>query len=210
MARYRGPVCRLERRIGKNLHLKGERSINGKHPLEKRNYPPGQHGQARTKLSTYGVQLREKQTLKYIYGVLERQFRRYFARADRFKGVTGTVLLQLLESRLDNVVYRAGFASTRAQARQFVRHNHIEVNGKKVNIPSYHVRPGDVVRVREKSRNVKLVKEGLSLLERKGGRKSFLEYNEEDFSVKFLNVPSREELDDIDVNEQLVVELYSR
>jgi small subunit ribosomal protein S4 len=210
VARYRGPVCRLERRIGKNLHLKGERSINGKHSLEKRAYPPGQHGQARTKLSTYGVQLREKQTLKYIYGVLERQFRRYFARADRFKGVTGIVLLQLLESRLDNVVYRAGFGATRAQARQFVRHNHILVNGKKVNIPSCHVRPGDVVAVKGTSKDSKLVQDALKLLERKGGRKSFLEFNPEDMSVRFLNVPSREELDDVDVNEQLVVELYSR
>jgi small subunit ribosomal protein S4 len=211
VARYRGPVYRLERRLGKNLHLKGERSVNGKSWQDrKRLAPPGQHGQTRTKLSTYGVQLREKQTLKYIYGVLERQFRRYFAKADRYKGVTGTVLLQLLESRLDNLVYRAGFASTRAQARQLVRHNHIEVNGQRVNIPSYHVRPGDVIRVREKSRALKPVVDALSLIERKGGRKSFLEFSADDMSVKYLNVPAREDLDDIDVREQLVIELYSR
>lgn len=210
MARYRGPVSRLERRLGKNLHLKGERALNGKSALERRNFPPGQHGQARTKLSTYGVQLREKQTLKFIYGVLERQFRTYYATATRFKGVTGTVLLQLLESRLDNIVYRAGFASTRAQARQLVSHNHIRVNGKKVNIASYRVKPGDVVSLSEKAKALKLVQEALALLERRGGRKAFMEFNEEDMSARYVSVPSREDLDDIDVKEQAVIELYSR
>lgn len=210
MARYTGPVSRLERRLGKKLHLKGERDFNGKSALEKRNFPPGQHGQTRGKLSTYGVQLREKQTLKFIYGVLERQFRRYFATATTFKGVTGTVLLQLLESRLDNVVYRAGFASTRRQARQLVGHKHILVNGNRVNIPSYRVKPGDVISLSEKAKNLKPVREALDLTERKGGRKPFIEYNADTMEAKFLNVPSREDLDDIDVKEQLVVELYSR
>lgn len=210
MARYRGPTSRLERRLGKNLHLKGERAVNGKSALERRNFPPGQHGQARTKLSTYGIQLREKQALKIIYGVLERQFRRYFATAARYKGVTGHVLLQLLESRLDNVVYRAGFASTRAQARQLVGHGHVTINGKKVNIPSCRVRPGDVIGLSEKGKGLKLVTDSLALLERKGGRKAFIEFNQEELTAKYLYAPSRDELDDIDVREQLVVELYSK
>ncbi|CAN5379874.1 30S ribosomal protein S4 [soil metagenome] len=210
MARYRGPVSRLERRLGKNLHLKGERALNGKSALEKRNFPPGQHGQARTKLSTYGVQLREKQTVKIIYGVLERQFRRYYATATRYKGVTGTVLLQLLESRLDNITYRAGFASTRAQARQLVGHGHILVNGKKVNIPSYRVKPGDVVSVAEKAKGLKLIQEALALVDRRGGRKGFIDFNQAELSAKYVSMPSREDLDDVDVKEQLIIELYSR
>jgi small subunit ribosomal protein S4 len=210
VARYRGPVCRLERRLGKNLHLKGERALNGKSAIERRNFPPGQHGQARVKLSTYGVQLREKQTLKFIYGVLERPFRRYYATATRYKGVTGTILLQLLESRLDNFVYRAGFASTRAQARQLVSHGHIEVNGKKVTIASYRVKPGDVVGPREKSKALKPVLEALALVERRGGRKPFLEFNQENLTARYLQLPSREDLDDIPVKEQFIIELYSR
>lgn len=210
MARYRGPRCRLERRLGKNLHLKGERAVNGKSALERRNFPPGQHGQTRTKLSTYGVQLREKQTLKFIYGVLERQFRRYFAKAARYKGVTGTVLLQLLESRLDNIVYRAGFASTRAQARQLVSHGHVEINGVKTTIASAEVKPGDVVKLRPKARALKLVTESLALLERKGGRKPFLSFNQDEMAVTYVSVPSRDDLNDIDVKEQMVIELYSR
>jgi small subunit ribosomal protein S4 len=210
VARYRGPVCRLERRLGKNLFLKGERDLNGKSARDRRNYPPGQHGQARTKLSTYGVQLREKQTLKFIYGVLERPFRRYYATATRYKGVTGTILLQLLESRLDNIVYRAGFASTRAQARQLVSHGHIQVNGKKVTIASYRVKPGDVVAPREKSRTMKTIVDALALVDRRGGRKPFVEFNPESLEARFLSLPSREDLDDIDVKEQMIVELYSR
>lgn len=211
MARYIGPVCRLERRLGKKLHVKGERDLNGKSALERRNYPPGQHGQARGgKLSTYGVQLREKQALKIIYGVQERQFRRYFATAARFKGVTGVVLLQLLESRLDNVVYRIGFASTRRQARQFVGHKHVLVNGKLVNIPSYRVKPGDVISLTEKSKALKPVLAALEQVERRGGRKGFVDFTPETFEGKYLNVPSREDLDDIDVKEQLIIELYSR
>ena len=210
MARYRGPRQRLERRLGKNLHVKGERAVNGKSALERRNFPPGQHGQARTKLSTYGLQLREKQALKFIYGVLERQFRRYFATAARFKGVTGTVLMQLLESRLDNLVYRAGFASTRSQARQLVGHGHVKVNGSKVNIPSYRVKPGDTITLSEKGKALKLVADSLALLTRKGGRKPFLEFNQAELSAKYLYMPSRDELSDIDVKEQMVVELYSK
>ncbi len=210
MARYIGPVSRIERRLGKKLHLKGEREANGKAAIDRRNFPPGQHGQTRGKLSTYGVQLREKQALKAIYGVLERQFRRYYATAVRYKGVTGTVLLQLLESRLDNVVYRSGFASTRRQARQLVGHKHILVNGERVNIPSYRVKPGDVVSVAEKAKELKPVKEALDLIERRGGRKPFIDFNPDTKEAKFVNVPSREDLDDIDVREQLVVELYSR
>lgn len=209
MARYRGPVCRLERRIGKNLHLKGERGINGKHPLEKRNYPPGQHGQARTKLSTYGVQLREKQATKRIYGILEKQFRRYVARAERYHGVTGHVLLQLLERRLDNVVYRAGYAKTRSGARQLVGHNHIFVNGKRVNIPSYEVRPGDVITLGTKGKAMKPVLESLELMRNKG-RKEWISFNEDDSSSTFLRAPEREELEDIQVREQMIIELYSK
>lgn len=210
MARYIGPTSRLERRLGKKLSLKGERDVNGKSALEKRNYPPGQHGQNRQKLSTYGVQLREKQTLKIIYGVLERQFRRYYATAVRYKGVTGTILLQLLESRLDNLVFRAGFATTRRQARQLVGHGHVLVNGKKVTIPSYRVKPGDVFSIKEASRSLRPVIEGLDIVQRRGGRKPFIEYTEGTFEAKYLYMPSREDLNDVDANEQLVIELYSR
>lgn len=210
MARYIGPVSRLERRLGKKLHLKGERDANGKSALERRNFPPGQHGQARTKLSTYGVQLREKQTLKIIYGLLERQFRRVFATAARYKGVTGTVLLQLLESRLDNIVYRAGFASTRRQARQLVTHKHVLLNGHICSVPSARVKPGDTISLTEKGKALKPVQEALELQERLNSRKSFIQTTVDSKEAKYLYVPSREDLDDIDVKEQLVVELYSR
>jgi small subunit ribosomal protein S4 len=210
MARYIGPVSRLERRLSKNLQLKGERSANGKGARERRDFPPGQHGQMRRKMSTYGVQLREKQTLKIIYGVLERQFRRYFAKADRYRGVTGTVLMQLLESRLDNLVFRAGYGSTRRQARQFVGHGHVLVNGKKVTIPSYEVKPGDVITLTEKAKALKPVQDALALIERRGGRKGFIEWNGDALSAKYLHWPSREDLTDIDVREQLIVELYSK
>lgn len=210
MARYIGPTSRLERRLGKKLHLKGERDINGKSALERRNFPPGQHGQRRTKLSTYGVQLREKQTLKIIYGVLERQFRKYYATAVRYKGVTGTVLLQLLESRLDNLVYRAGFAATRRQARQLVRHKHVLVNGKGINIPSANVKPGSVLSLTEKAKALRVVEDALSMIERRAARKGFIEFNADTKEAKYLHVPSREDLDDIDVREQMVIELYSR
>ena len=152
MARYSDPVCRLCRREGMKLFLKGDRCFKDKCAIERRNYAPGQHGRRRSKVLGYGLQLREKQKVKRIYGLLERQFRLYFQRANAQKGVTGEMLLRQLELRLDNVVYSLGFASSRAQARQLVRHGHIEVNGRKNNIPSYQVRKGDVIQVREKSR----------------------------------------------------------
>jgi len=152
VARYTGAVCRLCRREGLKLFLKGERCYTDKCSIERRNYPPGEHGQARPKFSEYSIQLREKQKLRRIYGVLEGQFRRYFAMADRGKGVTGETLLQLLERRLDNVAYRLGFATSRAEARQLVRHGHVQVNGRKVDVPSFLVKPGDAITVRERSR----------------------------------------------------------
>ena len=209
MARYRGAVCRLCRREGKKLFLKGERCFGAKCAIERRNVPPGQHGQTRKKMSTYGVQLREKQRAKRIYGILERQFRRYFATADAYRGVTGTVLLQLLERRLDNVVYRIGYMASRKSARQFVRHNHVLVNGHRVNIPSYQVRPGDVIAITPKSREMQPVQESMAQIERRG-RKPWLEFIPEDFSARFVSVPAREDLDDIDVREQLIIELYSK
>lgn len=209
MARYRGAVCRLCRREGKKLFLKGERCFGAKCAIERRNVPPGQHGQTRKKMSTYGVQMREKQRAKRIYGILERQFRRYFATADRYRGVTGTVLLQLLERRLDNVVYRTGYMASRKAARQFVRHNHVLVNGSRVNIPSYQVRPGDVISITEKARQLQPVQEAVAQIERRG-RKPWIEFNAEDFTARFVSVPAREDLDDIDLREQLIIELYSK
>lgn len=209
MARYTGPVCRLYRREGKNLHLKSVRSAAARRVAEKLTTPPGQHGRLPNKMSTYGTQLREKQTCKRIYGLLERQFRRYVFRATRYRGVTGHVLLQLLERRLDNVVYRAGFAVTRAQARQFVGHKHILVNGKPVNIPSYEVRVGDVIAIAPKSKECKQIAEALANAAAQG-RKGWIQYNEEELSAKFAAIPSRDELDDVDVREQMIVELYSK
>ena len=209
MARYRGPVCRLYRREGKNLMLKSEGSSAARRVNDRLGTPPGQHGRAPAKLSTYGVQLREKQTAKRFYGVLEHQFRRYFQRAARYHGVTGHVLLQLLERRLDNVVYRAGFAVTRPQARQLVSHNHILVNGQRVNVPSYEVRPGDVISIAPKSKEMRPINEALEFSATKG-RKSWVEYTEEDKSARFVRVPERDELDDIPVREQLIIELYSK
>ena len=210
MARYTGPVDRLCRREGKNLYLKGERYYKGKTPWTKRPYPPGMHVQQRTKLTPYGIQLREKQCLKRIYGVLERQFIRYFKKADRYRGVTGEIMLQLLERRLDNVVYRTGLASTRAQARQLVGHGHVRVNGKKVDIPSYEVRVGDEISLTEKLRTGKTVSESMTLTEKQGRRKPWIEFNAETSTAVFRKIPTREEMDDIEVREQLIVELYSR
>lgn len=177
--------------------------------MDRINVPPGQHGAVKGKLSTYGIQLREKQALRRIYGVLEKQFRRYIAKAERYRGVSGHILLQLLESRLDNVVYRAGFANTRAQARQFVGHNHIHVNGKQVNIPSYNVRPGDQITLAEKSKEMKYALENLEHAKAQG-RKSWIDFNEDTLTATFTNPPERDELDDIDVREQLIIELYSK
>lgn len=209
MARYVGPVCRLCRREGKKLFLKGDRCYSAKCAIEKRNVPPGQHGQTRAKLSTYGVQLREKQRAKRIYGVLEKQFRRSFANASRLTGVTGTVLLQLLERRLDNVVFRAGYASSRAAARQFVRHGHVRLNGSKADIPSMLVRPGDVVVPTDGAKAHKALTMSLSQCESRG-RKPWLQYDSATMAVKFVSVPSRQDLDDIDIREQLIIELYSK
>src|SRR5438270_7586750 len=169
MAVYSGPVCRLCRRDGVKLFLKGERCYTSKCAIERRKYPPGQHGQRQRKLADYGIQLREKQKLKRIYRVLERQFRSYFREAVRRKGVTGELLLQLLETRLDNTVYRLGFGLSRRQARQLVNHAHFQVNGKKVNIPSYQVRPGDAIAVAEKSRSAGAITEAIAAT---GGRRT--------------------------------------
>ncbi len=209
MARYTGPVCRLYRREGKNLHLKSSRSAAARRTLERLTTPPGQHGRAPNKMSTYGVQLREKQACKRIYGILESQFRRYVARAERYRGVSGTVLLQLLERRLDNVVYRAGFAVTRAQARQLVGHNHILLNGKRVNVPSCEVRVGDVISLAPKSNDLKVVNEALEYATAQG-RKGWITFNDADKSATLNAIPAREDLDDIDVREQLIIELYSK
>lgn len=210
MARYTGPVDRLSRRENRDLQLKGERYSKGKNPLQKRPFPPGQSSAGRRKISTYGTMLREKQSLKRIYGVLERQFRRYYQIANSYRGITGTVMLQLLESRLDNLVYRAGFATTRPAARQLVSHGHVRVNGRKVDIASARLRPGDVITLKEKTLASKAVTEALEWVEKRGGRKGWIEFNPDSKSAKFLHIPAREEIDDIDVKEQLIVELYSR
>ena len=208
MARYTGPVCRLCRREGLKLFLKGERCYTDKCAIERRNYPPGEHGQARPKFSEYSVQLREKQKLRRMYGVLEGQFRRYFEMADRGKGVTGETLLQLLERRLDNIVYRIGFATSRSEARQLVRHGHFRVNGRKVNVPSYLVRSGDTVSVRERSQKVARIQEALELAQRRG-IPDWLEVTPEAFAGRVKALPVRSDLT-MPINEKLVVELYSK
>ena len=208
MARYTGAVCRLCRREGLKLFLKGERCYTDKCAIERRNYPPGQHGQARPKFSEYSIQLREKQKLRRIYGILEGQFRRYFQMADRAKGVTGETLLQLLERRMDNMVYRMGFATSRSEARQLVRHGHFSVNGRKVNVPSFLVKVGDVVAVTERSRKVVRIQEALDLAQRRGVP-DWLEVSSEAFSGRVKSIPVRADLT-MPINEKLVVELYSK
>jgi small subunit ribosomal protein S4 len=208
VARYTGAVCRLCRREGLKLLLKGERCYTDKCAIERRNYPPGQHGQARPKFSEYSIQLREKQKLRRIYGVLEGQFRRYFEMADRSRGVTGETLLQLLERRLDNMVYRMGFATSRAEARQLVRHGHFSVNGRRVNVPSFLVKPGDVVAVVERSRKVARIQEALELAQRRGVP-DWLEVTPEQFTGRVKALPTRSDLT-MPINEKLVVELYSK
>jgi len=208
VARYTGPVCRLCRREGLKLFLKGERCYTDKCAIERRNYPPGEHGQGRPKFSEYSIQLREKQKLRRIYGVLEAQFRRYFTMADRSKGVTGENLLQLLERRLDNIVYRLGFANSRSEARQLVRHGHFLVNGRKVDVPSYLVKTGDSVTVREKSRKVARIQEALELAQRRG-IPEWLEMTAEEFAGRVKAYPTRNDLT-MPINEKLVVELYSK
>ena len=209
MARYIGPVCRLCRREGMKLFLKGERCYTEKCAIEKRNFPPGQHGKTRkAKLAGYGLQLREKQKVKRIYGVLENQFRRYFESAARHRGVTGVMLLQALETRLDNVVYRLGFATSRPQARQLVRHGHFLINGKKVDIPSYAVKMGDEVRVREASAKSAVVAHAID--EVKGrGVPEWLQVDAASTLGRVLSIPTREQIN-LPVQEQLIVELYSK
>jgi len=208
VARYTGAVCRLCRREGLKLFLKGERCYTDKCAIERRNYPPGEHGQARPKFSEYSIQLREKQKLRRIYGILEGQFRRYFAMADRARGVTGETLLQLLERRLDNVVFRLGFATSRAEARQLVRHGHMQVNGRKVDVPSHLIRVGDTISVREKSRQIGHIKDALELAQRRGVPE-WLELSAEAFAGSVKAFPVRADLT-MPINEKLVVELYSK
>jgi len=209
VARYRGAVCRLCRREGTKLFLKGERCFSDKCALEKRPYPPGEHGRARRlRIIGYGLQLREKQKVRRIYGVLERQFRIYFKKAERKRGITGENLLSLLERRLDNVVFRLGFASSRPQARQMVRHGHIEVNGKKVDIPSYLVKKGDTIAVREKSKKLEAITQAMQLTQNRPVPK-WLEVDYDNLVGKVVEYPSREDID-FPVQEQLIVELYSK
>ena len=208
MARYTGPACKLCRREGKKLYLKGERCTSGKCALDRRHSAPGQHGANNKKLREYGLQLREKQTAKRYYGVLEKQFKDYYVEAARKPGITGENLLCLLERRLDNVVYRMGFAESHKEARQIVLHEHIELNGKKVNVPSILVRPGDVITVRENFRNSEKCKALAESAQTKSAPK-WLEVNKETMSAKVLTMPAREDID-FPFEEQLIVELYSK
>ena len=208
MARYTGAVCRLCRREGQKLFLKGERCYSEKCSIGRREYAPGQHGQGRKKTSEYGLQLRAKQRARRYYGVNESQFHHYFEIAERKTGVTGENLLRILESRLDNVVYRAGFASSRVEARQIVGHGHFEVNGKRVDIASYLLKAGDVITICEKSRASEKIK---AVLEANAGRPvpQWLDANAESFSVKVVNLPERDAID-APIEEQLIVEFYSK
>ena len=208
MARNLGPVCRLCRREGLKLFLKGERCYTDKCAIERRNYPPGAHGQSRTRFSEFSIRLREKQKVKRIYGLLEEQFHNFFAKAERKKGITGTNLLIFLERRLDNMVYRLGFANSRNEARQLVLHSHFTVNGQKVNIPSYLVDVGDVIELREKSRKVSKIGESLEGVARRGVP-AWLELDKENFRGRIVALPSREDLT-MPIREQLIVELYSK
>ncbi len=210
MARYKGPVCRICRREGMKLFLKGERCHSEKCAIEKRNFAPGQHGKDRKpKLVGYGLQLREKQKARRYYGLLEGQFRNLFEKAAKMKGITGENLLNMLERRLDNTVYRMGFGTSRAQARQVVRHGHIQVNGRKVNIPSYIVKPGDTVEVREKSKNNPTIL-GARDATAHAPSPNWLEVDRDGLKARVIGQPKREELVQIQLNEQLIVELYSK
>lgn len=209
MARYTGSVCKLCRREGEKLYLKGARCMSAKCSFEKRSYPPGQHGVSqRIKLSEYGIQLREKQKVKRIYGVLEAQFKNYYVKATRQKGVSGENLLKILESRLDNVVYRLGFAPSRKAARQLILHRHFMVNGRVVNIPSYLVRPGDVISVREKSRKLAIIHEAMKRVKDET-MLPWLRLDKAQMKGEFLDVPQREDIP-INVQENLIIELYSK
>ncbi len=208
MAKYRGPVCRLCRREGVKLFLKGSRCMTEKCAIERRSYPPGQHGQGRQRVSEYSAQLREKQKLKRIYGLQERQFRGIFGKAERHTGVTGEHLLKLLECRLDNVVYRLGFACSRREARQLVNHGHFLVNGRKTDVPAYYVRAGDAIEVRERSRAVGAIVSSLEGVESRG-IPAWLELDRDAFKGTVKALPTKDEIA-LPVNEQMVVELYSR
>ena len=212
MARYRESVCKLCRREGTKLFLKGERCFSEKCAVERRNFPPGQHGMGRQpKMQEYGIQLREKQKARRTYGVLEAQFHRYYERAARMPGVTGDNLLRLLESRLDNIVYRLGFAPSRAAARQVVRHKHIDVNGVTVSIPTYMVKPGDTIAVRERTKNLKMVELVHESLRRLGKSRemAWLNVDKAQLNGQMIEMPSREDIQ-IPLEERLIVELYSK
>ena len=208
MARYRGPVEKIERRLEADLGLKGERRLSGKSALEKRPFAPGQHGQRRAKISEYGLQLREKQKAKFMYGVSEKQFRTYFKEAARREGNTGANLITLIEQRLDNVVFRMGFATTRANARQLTTHCHILVDGKKVNIPSYLVKPGQKIEIKEKSKSNPQIVRALELTNQTG-MVDWVNVDKEKVFGIFTRIPAREEVV-IPVEERLIVELYSK
>jgi len=208
LARYRGSVCRQCRRENIKLFLKGDRCFSDKCSFDRRGYPPGQHGQKRIKHSDYGMQLREKQKVRRIYGISEKQFRIIFKKADRQKGITGTNLLSILETRLDNTVFRLGFVNSRNQGRHFVRHNHFTVNGKKVNIPSFQVKKGDVIELREKSKKVQTIADSLEAIVRRGVPQ-WLEINKDNFKGQVLAIPTREDIT-LPIQEQLIIELYSK
>lgn len=209
MSRYTGSVCRLCRRENLKMFLKGDRCYSDKCAFDRRGYPPGEHGQRRRgKISDYGIQLREKQKVKRMYGLSEKQFHLFFERADHQKGITGTNILVMLERRLDNVVYRLGFANSRAQGRHLVKHNHFTVNGKKVNIPSFMIKPGDVVEVKEKSRTVQAISDSLDAVVRRG-IPQWIELEKENLKGVIKALPSRDDLT-MPMQEQLIVELYSK
>jgi small subunit ribosomal protein S4 len=208
LARYTGPRCRQCRRENMKLFLKGERCFTDSCAFDRRQYAPGQHGQGRSKFSPYGEQLREKQKVKRMYGVLENQFRTYYHKANQKKGVTGENLIKTLESRLDNMVFRLGFCSSRSEARQMIKHGHFRINGKKVDVPSYLLKPEDVISVRERSRKIQRIKDAMETA-RQRGIPGWLELNVEQFAGKVLAVPEREEIT-TPIREQLIVELYSK
>lgn len=207
MAKHTGPVCKLCRREGQKLFLKGERCYF-KCAFERRNYPPGQHGQIREKQKDYGIRLREKQKIRRIYGILEKQFRRYFHTAERQRGVTGENLLRILESRFDNMVYRSGLAASRPEARQLVLHNHFTVNNKKVNIPSYSTSAGDVIQVKDKSKGVEKIKRAMEAAQQRG-IPEWLELDRDRMQVAVKMLPTRDQIPE-SIEEQLVIELYSK
>ena len=208
MARYTGPVCRFCRRENQKLFLKGDRCFTEKCAFERRAYPPGQHGQGRIKFSEYGLQLREKQKVRRMYGLLEKQFRNLFDKADRLRGITGQNFLALLERRFDNIIFRAGFANSRAEGRQLVRHGHFLINGKKINIPSYQISKGDEISIRDKSQNSIQVKAAIEAAKRRE-IPQWLELSPAEFKVKVRDLPVRDDVT-APIEERLIVELYSK